>query len=228
MNQRLHNKIEAFLDTGSFWGRNLEESNALPFARALTRLTVGSSFQGQFEESVQWLAGERETLVENLLWTFKENEVLSLDKGLNQRVKTTAVDGDGKTYIAIARPSTPSYEYWTRLYLNQDPGAMEGILAEDGEFILFPISYIVDDATTLSIEDKKVTYAMPIPHGYTPLCIASETGEYTIGISYLARDGFLVFFEPPLELFPERSFVVRSGWKKLVHPHDFVWGVENT
>jgi len=226
MNNRLHNKIDAFLDTGSFWGKNIEETEALPFIRALSRLTVGSSFQSQFEEAVQWLAGETETLVENLLWTFQEKDILSLDYGLNQRVKAQASDADGKVYTTLVRPASANYEKWTRLYLNQDPGAMEGILAENGKFILFPVSYVVEDDTALTIEDKRVTYAMPIPHGYTPLVISGEDSEYVLGISYLARDGFLVWYEPPLELFPARNFVVRSAWKKLTHPHDYVWGVD--
>lgn len=227
MNNRLSNKLSSFGGTGSFWLKNMEETEEVPFMRALTRLTLGSSFQSQFEESVEWMTGEKTVLVENLLWKFQESKVIALNAELNQRLKTKAADlNDGTIYIAIARPATPDFTNWTPVYLNQDPDNLRAILTELDDFILWPINYEIEDNWVIALEDKKVWYILPIARGYTPLVITTETRELVLGLNYYARDGFLIFFEPPLELFPQRNFVVRSAWKTLKHPFDYVWGVD--
>lgn len=196
--------------------------------RALTRLSLGNSFFGTFAESVQWVSGNKETLVENLLWRFQDKQIVALNAELNQRVRTQAQDPTtGEEYIAIARPARPDLSGWTPLFPEQDPDDMRALVTEAGDFILWPVDYSVDDNLILTIEESKIVYLMPIPFGYTPLSIATEDRELTIGLSYYARNGFLVFKEPPMEIFPKRSFVVRSAWKKLNHPHDYVWGVED-
>lgn len=227
-NNRLGNKITALTGTGSFWLKNMEETEQVPLMRALSRLTLGSSFQTTFEESVQWLAGTKEVLVENIVWQFREASVIALNAELNQRLKTTALDPvSGEVYTAIARPQVPDLNAWTPLFLEQNPEEMQTLLTEIGDFLLWPVEYEVPDVTVLTLPEQKIAYALPVPHGYTPLVITTETRELVIGLNYLSRDGFLVFFEPPLSLFPERNFVVRTAWKHLNHPHDFVWGVEN-
>jgi hypothetical protein len=227
MNNRLHNKLASFSGTGSFWSKNMEETEQVPFTRALSRLVLGSSFQSIFEESVGWLSGSREVLVENLLWQFKESQVLALNAELNQRIKAKAADLiDGKIYIAIARPQNPDYSKWSPLFLSQDPENLSALMTELDDFILWPTSFTVGDDLVIAFEDRKIHYILPITHGFTPIVITTEHRELVIGLDFEARDGFLVFFEPPLSLFPARNFVVRAAWKKLQHPHDFVWGVE--
>lgn len=226
MNNRLSNKISTFGGTGTFWLKNMEEEEQVPFMRMLTRLTLGSSFQSQFEESVEWMTGAKQVLVENLLWQFKEAQVVAINAELNQRLKAKAVDTDGTIYIAIARPSVPDYTKWTPLFLSQNPDNLYAILTELDDFILWPINYEIEDNWVISLEEKKIWYLLPIPHGYTPLAIATEKRDLVLGLNFYARDGFLIFFEPPLEIFAQRNFVVRSAWKTLNHPFDYVWGVD--
>lgn len=228
MNARLTNKVKTFAGAGSFWHKNLEETQQVPFARALARLSIGSSFYGQFNETAAALTGTREALVENMVWSFQEAQVLAINAELNQRVVTKAEDSlDGQSLISISRPRLPDFSRYMPLFLTQNPEASKAILTEIGEFILWPTGQPVEDDQVLTFEDRKIYYAMPIPHGYTPICISTEDRELVLGLSYEARDGFLVFYESPLQLFPKRNFLVRAAWKKIKHLHDYVWGVDN-
>jgi hypothetical protein len=226
MNNRLENRITAFSGAGSFWSKNVEEE--VPLVRALSRLSLAGSFQAQFEESVNWLAGSKETLVENVLWHFKESQIVAINAELNQRLKTKAASlEDGEIFIAISRPPTPDFSAWTPIFLSQNPEAAKGLMTEVGDFILWPINYAVAEETIITLDDRKIRYLLPIPRGYTPSVICTENRELVLGLNFEARDGFIVLEEPPLQLFPARNFTVRSAWKKLHHPHDYVCGVDN-
>jgi hypothetical protein len=228
MNIRLSNKVKTFAGAGSFWHKNLEETYHVPFARALSRLSVGSSFYGQFNETAAAITGTRETIVENLVWTFQEPQVLAINADLNRRIVTKAKDYlNGKILVAIARPKTPDFSNYIPLFLNQDPEALKAILTELGEFILWPTQQAVEDEQVMTFEEQKIHYVLPIPHGYVPVCLTTESRELVLGLNYEAKDGFLVFYESPLQLFPQRNFLVRAAWKKIKHLHDYVWGVDN-
>lgn len=226
MNNRLHNKVKAFEDLGSFWSKNVDKQQ-FPFIGRLSRLTVASSFQTKFEESVLWLAGESTVPVENELLRFKGSDIVTLDYGLNQRVKSKALDASGNLYVSITRPVASDYTNWTKLYSESEDNELSGMLTETGEFILFPVGYKVDDGDTLTLEEKEIKYVMPIPHGLVPTVISSESGEFVIGISFIVKNGFIIWEEPPLSIFKDNSFVIRSGWKKVKNPYDYVWSVES-
>ena len=227
MNNRLDNRNKLFSGTGSFWLKNMEETTEVPFMRALSRLTVATKTQGLFEESVRWLAGERETMAQNLLWSFSDKDIVTFNADLNSRIITKAKDVNDDLFISVARPPSSNYSLWYPLYLQMDPENAQAVITELGDFILWPTIFDSEGDAALSLPQKKVAYAIPVPHGYTPIAIATETRELVMGINFTARDGFLVFYEPPIELFPKRNFVVRSAWKTMNHPHDYVWGVEN-
>lgn len=221
MNNRLSNRLKAFVAAGSFWHKNMEGTRQKPLARALARLTTTSPSYGYLGEAVALASGDREAMVENAIWDFHDADTVVLDAELNARVVAVAADGDGKIYTAISR-ARGGLTGWSPLFADNNPADMRPMVTEAGAFILWPVSGSVPD-TAVTLSYSRPRYLVPVPEGYIPTAIAAGDRELTLGIGFAVGDGFLVFKEPPGKLFEGGYIIVRSAWRRLGVLHDYVW-----
>lgn len=225
MNKRLERRLGSLAGAGTFWSRNMEETEQVPFMRALTRLSFSRSSAGMLRQVTDATVGAPETLLENVVWRFGPSDIVVLGPDLDDRDVTVTVDSGGQSYVAIAR-TDGSLTGWSPLFLTQDPNSMQAITTEGGEFILWPVSTPVPDAATETIESRRHSYIVPIPRGMTPTVIAAQDEDLALGTGFRAGDGFLVFPRPPLGLFPDRRIVARSAWMKVGRLNSYMWGVD--
>lgn len=226
MNNRLDNRVSVFGRLGTFWHLNMDTRAGVGLARMLTRVSDLTGYKTKFENAERVLGGATETYTENESIPFKLTDVIVLDHDLQERVKTQWSESDGSNAaVIIRRPKTTLNLAYSQLMVELSDA---GLTTQLGDFIMFPMSEDLEDAGVhVPLEGAKVSYVVPIEVGIKPLVIFSGNRELTIGTSFYAGDGFLVFFEPPSSLFKDGYIHTRTAIRSAPNLLNYTWQVDD-
>lgn len=237
MNNLLHNKHFVFGDLGDFWYRQQSEDNpnGVQFARAMSHLVDNNGAVSTMSGAVQRLSGEGNIYKSNYTITFSPFDVRILNININQRFKT----GSFPT-LTVSRPVKYSLPNTGALQIealpvDADCGTPDATLTTDlsntladndyGNF-WFPLS---DSNRTVlfSTNEARPLYFVPIPLIEEPIAITTNNRELTVGCSFVAGPGYLLFFEDPYILFPDNLIFVRNSTVLESHTMDYVYQADN-
>lgn len=225
MNNILHNKHAVFGLVGDFWHRQLTESSTggVHFARALSHLVDANNAIGELRSAGQLLTGSYSNYKENVTIRFNPIDVRVLNLNLQQRTVTGTYPN-----LTITKPGK---------YTSYRTGALQVENLGDPEVEEVPYSYVLgDDDTgnvfyavldrdvTFTSEEARLLYFVKIPHGVSPTVIVAKDKELTVGTSFLTNDhGYILFFENPIQLFPDNQIVMRSALVRQSHIMDYTY-----
>lgn len=236
MNNLLHNKHFVFGDLGDFWYRQQSEDNpnGVQFARAMSHLVDNNGAVSTMSGAVQRLSGEGNVYKSNYTITFSPFDVRILNININQRFKT----GSFPT-LTVSRPVKYSLPNTGALQIEALPvdspspapetltTDLSNTLADNdyGNF-WFPLS---DSNRTVlfSTNEARPLYFVPIPLTEEPISITTNNRELTVGCSFVAGPGYLLFFEDPYILFPDNLIFVRNSTVLESHTMDYVYQADN-
>ena len=236
MNNLLHNKHFVFGDLGDFWYRQQSEENAngVQLARAMSHLVDNNGAVSTMSGAVQRLSGDGNVYKSNYTITFSPFDVRILNININQRYKT----GSFPT-LTVSRPVKYSLPNTGALQIEALPvdspsPAPETLTTDlsntlaDNDYGNFWFELSDSNRTVLfSTNEARPLYFVPIPLNIEPVVITTNNRELTVGCSFLAGPGYLLFFEDPYVLFPDNLIFVRNSTALESHTMDYVYQVDN-
>lgn len=233
MNNILHNKHFVFGDLGDFWYRQQSESNpnGVQFARALSHLLDNNDAISTMSGAVQRLSGEGEVYKSNYTVTFNPYDVRILNFSINQRYTTGSFPS-----LTVARPVKYSLPNTGALQIEAltEPPTAENLSTDvsntlaDNDYGNFWFPLEDSNRTVLfSTDEARPLYFVPIPLTLEPISITTNSRELTVGCSFIAGPGYLLFYEDPYTLFPDNIIFVRNALSLESHTMDYVYQVDN-
>lgn len=233
MNNILNNKHSVFGDLGDFWYRQQSETNpkGVTLARALSHLGDNNNAISKMAATIQRLSGEGEVYKSNFTLSFNPAAVRILNFNINQRYTTGSYPSVTSTKpVKYSLPNTGAIQV-DLLPVGADPGSSIALMDQalgDNDYGLF--WFELEDAdriVTLSTDEARPLYFVPIPLGMTPLVITTPTRELATGCGFISGPGYLLFYEDPYTLFPESIICVRSATALESHVMDYTYQVDN-
>jgi hypothetical protein len=231
MNNILLNKHSIFGKLGDFWQRQLSESatGGIAFANTFSHLTDGNQAVGQLRGISQRLAGSSNNIISNVSFTFNPADVSIINLNIDAR----AISGT-YPYFNITKPGQYTLEQRAFLQVGDlpsttgsDPSVADISVTlgdNDNGGIRMPIE---DRDIVLTSDEARLLYYVPIAINLTPIAIATEEKELTIGTGFLTAPGYILFYESPNVLFPNSRIFCRSAYVKESHLMDYTYQVDN-
>lgn len=231
MNNILLNRHNIFGKLGDFWYRQLSESSTggTNFARSFMHLMDADSSVGKMEAVAQRLAGSAENIKSNYVIQFNPADVTVVNLDLSFRSVTGA-------YSELDISKQEQYTLLESSYLQIEgltgsaaPESTETSLANvlgdnDGGGLIAPVS---GRSLALSAEEARPMYSVPLAATVLPICITTRTQELTVGYSFLSYPGHVLFYENPIDLFPDSQIICRSAYVLESHLMDYTYQVDN-
>lgn len=236
MNNILHNKHFVFGDLGDFWYRQQSEenTNGIQFARSLSHLVDNNGAVSDMAVSIQRLSGDGKLYKSNYTIPFNPFDVRILNFNINQRSKTGSYPS-----LTITKPVKYSLPNTGAMQIEalpvDDPSPAPETLTTDLSNTLADIDYgnfwfpLEDSNRTVlfSTDEARPLYFVPIPLTLEPISITTINRELTVGCSFIAGPGYLLFYEDPYALFPDNLIFVRNSVSLESHTMDYVYQVDN-
>ena len=236
MNNILHNKHFVFGDLGDFWYRQQSEesANGVPLARTLSHLADNNGAVSDMSGAIQRLSGEGNIYKSNYTIPFNPFDVRILNFNINQRYKTGSYPS-----LTVSKPVKYSLPNTAALQIEALPvdlpsPAPESLTAElsdtlgDNDYGNFWFELEDSNRTVVfSTNEARPLYFVPIPLNVEPISITTKTRELTIGCSFVAGPGYMLFFEDPYTLFPDNLIFVRNSIYLESHTMDYVYQADN-
>lgn len=230
MNNILHNKHFVFGDLGDFWYRQQSESNAngIQLARSLSHLVDNNGAVSDMSETIQRLSGEGKVYKSNYTIPFNPFDVRILNFNINQRYKTGSYPSlTVSKPVKYSLPNTGALQIEALSNTDYLTAELSDTLA-DNDYGNFWFNLEDSNRTVLfSTDEARPLYFVPIPLTLEPIAITTKTRELTIGCSFVAGPGYLLFFEDPYILFPDNLIFVRNSLSLESHTMDYVYQVDN-
>lgn len=231
MNNILSNRHNIFGKLGDFWYRQLSESasRGTQFARSFTHLVDASSAIGSMQSLAQRFAGSSYNIKSNYTIKFNPADVSVINVDLNQRSVTGS-------YPTLTINKEGQYVLQTSSYLQIVglTGAAATEVTETGlENVLGDNDYggliapVEDRQIVINADEARPLFYLPIPLNVCPVCITTLTDELTVGYSFITNPGYILFYDNPLDLFPDSQIVCRSAYVLESHPMDYTYQVDN-
>lgn len=228
MNNILHNKHAVFGLVGDFWHRQLDEtaSGGVGFARAVSHLVDATTAVGELRSAAQLFSGSYSNYKDNVTVRFNPVDVRILNINLQQRTVTGTYPN-----LTITKPGKYTAYRTGAMQVENLPGS------GDPESEEVPYSYVLgDDDTgnvfysvldrdvTFTSEEARLLYFVKIPYGISPTVIIARDKELTVGTSFITNaNGYILFFDNPIQLFPDNQIVMRSALVRHSHIMDYTY-----
>jgi hypothetical protein len=218
MNTVLSNRHNVLGKLGDFWYRQLsdKDNHGVALAKAMTHLTDASSAIDDLGTVAEQLTGRTTNLRSNYTIKFNINNIKVINLNFDPAFKPGQYTLDYTGYLKVSNLAAGS-DTATADY-------PEVLADDDTGGIKFPLQ---DRTITLSANEARPLYYVPIPFNVTPVCVTTSQRELTVGTSFLTNPGYILFFENPLNLFPDYQIVCRSAYIRQSHIMDYTYQADN-
>lgn len=208
---------------GDAWVAKASRADIAP----LTRIPDTANTIAQFLQAAIGLTDAGNAKATERLLTFRSDQIVVIGPDLQKRIRTELLTTEGDAYVILRRPSF--YDTQKDFFFGYD-AAVDNFMAvksADCEYLLFPARDAVPGFRLSAIESR-ARYALPCPHGLTPMCLVAPGGQHLVlGVDFWISPGVLIFRRSPAILFPNGQIHMLGGDEIVPHLLNYTLQVDD-